>query len=129
MSPQGRKFCLACLTAAIVALPIIAGFAVADSYPVSGKWTYDNTAGEGPAKECGKRYMDFRGERRFDTGGGVPDYRNRSITQDGDNYSLVDEFNTGQIQARLNYNIRRVDNDRIELKLPANKTVKLRRCE
>jgi hypothetical protein len=129
MSPQGRKFCLACLTAAMVALPIIAGFAVADSYPVSGKWTYDNTGGEGPAKECGKRYMDFRGERRFDTGGGVPDYRNRSITQDGDNYSLVDEFNTGQIQARLNYNIRRVDNDRIELKLPANKIVKLRRCE
>jgi hypothetical protein len=129
MSPQGRKFCLACLTVAIVSLPIIAGFAVAQSYPVTGKWTYDDTGGEGPAKECGKRYMDFRGERRFDTGGGVPDYRNRSITQDGDNYSLVDEFNTGQISARLNYNIRRVDNDRIELKLPANKTVKLRRCE
>ena len=129
MSPQGRKFCLACLTAAIVSLPIIAGFAVAQSYPVTGKWTYDDTGGDGPAKECGKRYMDFRGERRFDTGGGVPDYRNRTVTQDGDNYSLVDEFNTGQISARLNYNIRRVDNDRIELKLPANKTVKLRRCE
>ena len=129
MSPQGRKFCLACLTVAIVSLPIIAGFAVAQSYPVTGKWTYDDTGGDGPAKECGKRYMDFRGERRFDTGGGVPDYRNRTITQDGDNYSLVDEFNTGQISARLNYNIRRVDNDRIELKLPANKTVKLRRCE
>ena len=129
MSPQGRKFCLACLTVAIVSLPIIAGFAVAQSYPVTGKWTYDDTGGDGPAKECGKRYMDFRGERRFDTGGGVPDYRNRTVTQDGDNYSLVDEFNTGQISARLNYNIRRVDNDRIELKLPANKTVKLRRCE
>ena len=129
MCPQGHKFCLACLTTAIVSLPIIAGFAVAQSYPVTGKWTYDDTGGDGPAKECGKRYMDFRGERRFDTGGGVPDYRNRSVTQDGDNYSLVDEFNTGQINARLNYNIRRVDNDRIELKLPANKTVKLRRCE
>jgi hypothetical protein len=129
MSPQGRKFCLACLTVAIVSLPIIAGFAVAQSYPVTGKWTYEDTGGDGPAKECGKRYMDFRGERRFDTGGGVPDYRNRTVTQDGDNYSLVDEFNTGQISARLNYNIRRVDNDRIELKLPANKTVKLRRCE
>ncbi len=129
MSPQGRKFCLACLTVAIVSLPIIAGFAVAQSYPVTGKWTYDDTGGDGPAKECGKRYMDFRGERRFDTGGGVPDYRNRTVTQDGDNYTLVDEFNTGQISARLNYNIRRVDNDRIELKLPANKTVKLRRCE
>ncbi|HKY88260.1 MAG TPA: hypothetical protein VJL90_15995 [Pseudorhodoplanes sp.] len=129
MSPQGRKFCLTCLTTAIVSLPIIAGFAVAQSYPVTGKWTYEDTGGDGPAKECGKRYMDFRGERRFDTGGGVPDYRNRSVTQDGDSYTLVDEFDTGQISARLNYNIRRVDNDRIELKLPANKTVKLRRCE
>ena len=70
-----------------MSLPIIAGFAVAQSYPVSGKWTYDDTGGDGPAKECGKRYMDFRGERRFDTGGGVPDYRNRTVTQDGDNYT------------------------------------------
>ena len=59
----------------------------------------------------------------------MPDYRNLTVTQDGDEFRLVDEFNTGQISARLNYNIRRVDNDHIELKLPANKTVKLRRCE
>lgn len=129
MSPQGRKICIMCLTGAIVSLPIIAGFAVAQSYPVTGKWSYEDTGGDGPARECGKRYMDFRGERRFDTGGGVPDYRNRSVTRDGDDYRLEDEFNTGQINARLNYNIRRVDNDRIELKLPANKTIKLRRCE
>jgi hypothetical protein len=129
MSPQGRKFCLTCLTAAIVALPIIAGFAVADSYPVQGKWTYDNTGGEGPAPECGSRTMEFSGDRRFDKGGGVPDYRNRTMTQDGDNYRLTDEFNTGQIQARVDYNIRRIDKDHIELRLPANKTVKLRRCQ
>ena len=100
MSPQGRTFCLACLTAAIVSLPIIAGFAVADSYPVSGKWTYEDTGGEGPARECGQAHMEFAGDRRFDKGGGVPDYRNRTITQDGDDYRLVDEFNTGQIRAR-----------------------------
>jgi hypothetical protein len=130
MSPQGRKFCLACLTAAMVALPIIAGFAVADSYPVSGKWTYDNTGGEGPAKECGPRTMEFSGERRFDRGGGgVPEFRNRTITQDGDDYRLVDEFNTGQIQARVDYNIRRIDKDHIVLRLPQNKTIPLRRCE
>lgn len=129
MNARDRKFAIGCITAAIVSLPIIAGFAVAQSYPVTGKWTYDDTGGDGPAKECGKRYMDFRGERRFDTGGGVPDYRNHSVTRDGDEYTLQDEFNTGQVNARLNYNIRRVDNDRIELKLPANKTIKLRRCE
>ena len=81
------------------------------------------------ARDCGKRYMDFQGERRFDTGGGVPDYRNRSVSGDGDEYRLSDEFNTGQVRARVDYNIRRVDNDRIELKLPYNKTVKLRRCQ
>ncbi len=129
MQPRDRKFCISCLTAAIVSLPIIAGFAVAQSYPVSGKWTYDDSGGEGPAAECGKRYMDFQGERRFDTGGGVPDYRNRSVTGDGEQYQLTDEFNTGQIRARVDYNIRRIDNDRIELKLPQGKIIKLRRCQ
>ena len=129
MRPQGRTFCLTCLTAAIVALPIIAGFAVADPYPVSGKWTYENTDGEGPARDCGSRTMEFAGERRFDKGGGVPDYRDRTITQDGDDYRLTDEFDTGQIRARVDYNIRRVGKDHIELRLPRNKTVKLRRCE
>ena len=37
-------------------------------------------SGDGPAKDCGKRYMDFQGERRFDKGGGVPDYRNLTVT-------------------------------------------------
>ena len=129
MHARDRKFAIGCITAAIVSLPIIAGFAVAQSYPVTGKWTYEDTGGEGPARDCGKRYMDFQGERRFDTGGGVPDYRNRSVSGDGDEYRLSDEFNTGQIRARVDYNIRRVDNDRIELKLPYNKTVRLRRCQ
>ena len=125
----GCKLAIGCITAAIVSLPIIAGFAVAQSYPVTGKWTYEDTGGEGPARDCGKRYMDFQGERRFDTGGGVPDYRNRTVTGDGDSYRLTDEFNTGQVRARVDYNIRRVDNDRIEMQLPYNKTIKLRRCQ
>jgi hypothetical protein len=129
MSPRGRNFCIVCLTAAIVSLPIIAGFAVAASYPVSGKWTYENTDGEGPAPECGKRTMEFVGERRFDKGGGVPDYRNLSVLRNGAEYRLLDEFNTGQIRARLDYTMRLVDNDHIELKLPHGKTIILRRCQ
>ena len=108
MSPEGRKFCLVVITAAIVALPIIAGFAVAavlSGFRANGLTTIP--AATAPRKECGKRYMDFPGERRFDTGGGVPDYRNLSVTRDGDEYRLIDEFNTGQIRARLDYNIRR----------------------
>ena len=129
MNPKGRKTSIVWLTAAIVSLPIIAGLAVAQSYPVSGKWTYEDKAGEGPAPECGRRYMEFAGERRFDTGGGVPDYRIRSVTRNGEDYRVVDEFNTGQIRARVDYSIRIVDNDRIELQLPQGKSVKLRRCQ
>jgi hypothetical protein len=128
MSPEGRKICIVCLTAAITSLPVIAGFAVAGSYPVSGKWTYENTSGDGPAPECGTRTMEFVGERRFDKGGGVPDYRNLSVSRSGGEYRLVDEFNTGQIRARLDYTLRFVDPDHIELKLPMGKTIALRRC-
>jgi len=128
MNASDRKFCAICLTAAIVSLPIIAGFAVAGSYPVSGKWTYENTDGDGPAQECGKRIMEFAGERRFDKGGGVPDYRNLSVSRIGSEYRLVDEFNTGQIRARLDYTMRIIDGDHIELKLPQGKTIVLRRC-
>ncbi len=70
MNPKGRKLCIICLTGAIVSLPIIAGFAVAGSYPVTGKWTYENPHDDGPARECGSRYMEFAGDRRFDTDGG-----------------------------------------------------------
>lgn len=127
MSMNHRNIGAGLLTAAIVALPVLAGYAVADNYPVSGKWTYD-VGGDGPAKECGKRYMDFQGEQRTDTGGGVPGYRNRSVDGSGDEYRIVDEFNTGQIHARLNYSLRKIDQDRIELKLPQGKTIVLRRC-
>jgi hypothetical protein len=128
MSPQGRKFCVVCLTGAIVSLPIIAGFAVAASYPVSGKWTYENANGEGRTPECGQRYMEFAGERRFDTSGGVPDYRNLAVSRSGAEFHMIDEFNTGQVRARVDYTMRLIDNDHIELKLPRDKTVTLRRC-
>ncbi len=129
MSPEGRKFCVVCLTGAIVSLPVIAGFAVAGSYPVSGKWTYENTVGEGLAPECGARFMEFVGERRFDTGGGVPDYRNLSVSRSGAEYRLIDEFTTGQIRARVDYTMRLLDGDHIELRLPQGKTFVLRRCQ
>ena len=129
MNARDRKFAIGCITAAIVSLPIIAGFAEAQSYPVTGKWTYEDTGGDGPARDCGKRYMDFQGERRFDTGGYVRDYRNHSATQDGDEYKLQDDFYNGAIRGRMNYNIRRVDNDRIELRTQQGSTVRLRRCQ
>jgi hypothetical protein len=119
-------FVLAAALLAAVSIP-----AFAQSYPVNGKWTYENPSGDGPAKDCGKRYMDFQGERRFDKGGGVPDYRNLTVTPSGDSlFRLVDEFNTGQIRARSSYTLRKIDKDHIEIRLDAGgKTIPLRRCE
>jgi hypothetical protein len=103
--------------------------ASAASYPVSGRWTYDYSSAEGPAKECGSRRMEFTGERRFDTGGGVPDYRILSLTRSGaSQFQIIDEFNTGQINARLDYVLRVIDSDHIELNLASGAIIQLRRC-
>lgn len=113
---------------AVTALAAPPNAAWAQSYPVSGKWTYENPQGEGPAKECGRRYMTFQGIQRFDTGGGVPSYRNVSVDNTGgDTYQIVDAFSTGQINARSNYTLRKVDGDHIVIQV-AGKTVPLRRC-
>ncbi len=102
----------------------------AASYPVSGKWTYNEVNGDGPAKECGTRYQEFSGEQRFDKGGGVPSYRNLTVTPSGAAFQIVDQFATGQINARSVYTLRKLDADHIELNMQAgSKTIKLRRCE
>ena len=114
---------------AVLALTAAPGAALAQSYPVSGKWTYENASAKGPAKDCGKRYMTFQSPQRFDTGGGVPNYRNISVDNvGGDTYRIVDEFNTGQIHARSSYTLRKVDPDHIELQVSGH-TIALRRCE
>ena len=107
----------------------VPAIAQADNYPVSGKWTYENASGDGPAPDCGKRYMSFEGNQRRDTGGGVPAYRNFSVEQNGSTYNIVDEFNTAQIQARSSYTLRQVDNDHIELNRTPGGRVTLRRCQ
>jgi hypothetical protein len=116
---------------AVAALVLIGAGAVhAENYPVSGKWTYNDPSGDGPAKECGQRYMEFQGEQRFDKGGGVPSYRNYSVTRDGNAFQVVDQFATGQINARSNYRLRQTDADHIELQMQSGgHTIKLRRCQ
>ncbi len=103
--------------------------AQADSYPVTGKWTYDSASGDGPAKDCGKRFADFQGSRRLDKGGSVPDYRNVSAEKSGSNeYKLTDEFYNGQTRGRVNYTLRKRDENHIEMRM-SGKTFQLRRCE
>lgn len=66
--------------------------------------------------------MEFRGERHFDTGGGVPEFRNKSVTKDGaSSYRVVDEFATGQIHSGTNYTFCQLDPDHVELRMTTGK--------
>jgi len=115
---------LALLTAA-VALP-----ARAENYPVSGKWGQSASSEKGAIDCAGKRVIDFNGNQRTDSKGGVPTYRNKSVTTDGAGYKVVDEFSTGQIgNARTTYTLRQVDADRLEMNQQGGSTLKLQRCK
>ena len=76
-------------------------------YPVSGKWTYDSASDAGPAKDCGQRTMEFRGMQRFDTVGGVAQYRNVRVDDVSNNpasptdFTVVDEFFNVMIRGRV----------------------------
>jgi hypothetical protein len=103
-------------------------------YPVSGKWTYDNASDAGPAKACGKRTMEFRGMQRFDTVGGVAQYRNVSVDDVSANpaspkaFAVIDEFFNVMIRGRVQYTLRIIDKDHIVLRLDRGGTIPLRRC-
>jgi hypothetical protein len=104
--------------------------APAASYPVTGRWTYDHALESGPAKNCGTRKMEFLGARRLDSVGGVPEYRNLSVSPTSpSSFQVVDEFFTVQIRGRMEFTLRIVDPDHIEIHLVrAGKTFTLRRC-
>lgn len=109
----------------------LAAPALAGTYPVSGKWGQSSAADNGPIDCKGKRIIDFKGDQRTDSGGGVPAYRNRSVTPSGaSNFRVVDVFSTGQINnANAYYTLRKVDADRIELIMRQGGTLKLQRCK
>ena len=105
--------------------------AFADAYPVSGKWGVSASTEKGPI-DCGKlRVINFNDGMRTDTGGGVPAFRNRTVRpESGSRYRIVDEFTTGQIaNAHVNYTLRKVDADRIELDQQKGGLLKLRKCK
>ncbi|HVV63637.1 MAG TPA: hypothetical protein VHD14_17955 [Pseudolabrys sp.] len=115
---------------ALFILCALATPALAENYPVSGRWGESDSAAKGAIDCSGRRVIDFKGNQRTDSRGGVPAYRNRSVTEDGQNsYRIVDEFATGQISARTNYGLRKVDNDHIEMNLKPGGTLKLQRCK
>jgi len=105
--------------------------AMAASYPVSGKWGESSSAEKGPIDCTGKRVIDFTGNTRTDSKGGVPAYRNKSVTPESDTrWRIVDVFSSGQISnAAVTYTLVQVDPDRIALDLQKGGTLKLQRCK
>lgn len=118
------------LAFAIVATALAAP-AFADSYPVSGKWGVSTSTEKGPV-DCGKlRVLNFNGQQRTDSAGGVPAYRNRTVRPDGtDRYRVEDEFTTGQISnAHVNYTLRKIGDDRLEMNQQKGGSLQLRKCK
>ena len=91
-----RSLILSCAACAALTAP-----ATAANYPVSGRWG-PAVAGQKGAIDCaGKRVIAFNGDTRTDSKGGVPAYRNRSVTADGpQQFRVVDEFRTARSTTR-----------------------------
>lgn len=106
--------------------------ALADTYPVSGRWGQSAGTTKGPIDCTGTRVIAFNDEQRTDTGGGVSAYRNLSVRTDGTRtrWRIVDQFTTGQISAaKTTYTLEKIDGDRIVLDLQGGSTLKMQRCK
>jgi hypothetical protein len=123
---QSLKLALAAWLAVASAAP-----ALADSYPVSGRWGQSASTKKGPIECHGRRVINFKGNQRTDTGGGVPAYRNVSVRTDGENrWRIVDQFTTGQISAgNTTFTLEKIDDDHIVLDLYGGSTLRLQRCK
>jgi hypothetical protein len=119
-------------TLIILAAMAAGGPALAADYPVAGSWGLSGSMEKGAIDCAGRRIIEFRGHQRLDSGGGVPAYRNVSVTPEGAaSYRIVDEFTTGQIKAgRTTLTLRKIDADHIELRPQgAGGALKLQRCK
>src|ERR1700745_996408 len=112
------------------ALAMLAAPALGDSYPLSGRFG-PGSSDKGTIDCSGKRVIAFNGNQRTDSKGGVPAYRNKSVTADGaSRWRVVDEFTTGQISAaHTTYTLQQVDDDHIGMDLQPGGALKLQRCK
>jgi len=116
---------IAVCTFALVAL---ATPALADSYPVQGRWGVGQPSKQ-PVDCSNLRVIAFNGDQRTDSRGGVPAYRNVSVTPSSGGSRVVDEFNTGQIRARATFTLRQVDPNNVEMNQQHGGLLKLQRCK
>ncbi len=110
---------------------LLATPALAAGYPVQGKWGESSSMDMKPVDCSRLRTVDFQGERRFDSGGGVPDFRALTVQTQGQSaWKVIEEFRTGQVKARNSVVLRlRTDPDRIEIDPERGATLKLRKCQ
>jgi hypothetical protein len=117
------------LTAMLLIALSAPGFAA--SYPVGGKWGQSASSAKG-AIDCSKlRVIAFNGDQRTDSKGGVPAYRNKSVSAEGpSSFRVMDVFSTGQINnGSVSYTLRLVDADHIEMNMRPGGVLKLQRCK
>lgn len=117
--------------AAVTIACLLAAPAFAATYPVQGKWGESNSTDKKPVNCVNLRTIDFQGERRLDSGGGVPDFRALTVQPQGPAvWRVTEEFRTGQVKARNNVVLRlKSDPDRIEIDPDRGATLKLRKCQ
>jgi hypothetical protein len=105
--------------------------ALAQSYPVSGRWGESNSSEKGLIDCSGnRRIIDFLGDQRTDSNGGVPEYRNKSVQSVGQSdYRIVDEFNNGQVRnGQSEYTLRKIDSNHIVMN-QSGTALNLQRCK
>lgn len=116
-------------TTLVILLVALATPALADSYPVNGRWGVSTTTAKGPIDCSGKRVISFSGDQRSDSNGGVSGLRNKTVQQVGtSDYRVTDVFANGQVSnGRVSYTLSIKDNDHVVLSGQTG-TLKLRRC-
>ena len=116
------------LSLALAVTVTLSTVALADTYPVQGRWGVGQPSRQ-PVDCSNLRVIAFNGDQRTDNRGGVPAYRNISVTPSAGGARVVDEFNTGQIRARVHFTLRQVDPNNIEMNQERVGLVKLQRCK
>ena len=116
---------------AALVLTALAAPALADIYPVSGRWGESTSSEKGPIDCSRLRVISFNGDTRTDSKGGVPAYRNVSVTSYGSSgWRVIDIFTTGQIRnGTVSYTLVRSDPEHVVLNLEKGGSIKLRRCK
>lgn len=104
--------------------------ALADSYPVNGRWGVSATTTKGPIDCAGKRVISFFGDQRSDSNGGVSNLRNKTVQPVGtSDYRVTDVFANGQVSnGQVSYTLSVKDSDHVVLSGQTG-TLKLQRCQ